>query len=52
MPVSDTLISPAELAPLLEKPDIVVVDASWYLPADRRDTQAEFFGPNTGGPVF
>ena len=43
MPVSDTLISPAELAPLLGKLDIVVVDASWYLPADRRDTQAEFF---------
>ena len=52
MPVSDTLISPAELAPLLEKPDIVVVDASWYLPADRRDTQAEFFAARIPGARF
>jgi 3-mercaptopyruvate sulfurtransferase SseA len=52
MPLSDTLISPAELAPLLEKPDIVVVDASWYLPADRRDTEAEFFAARIPGARF
>ena len=52
MPVSDTLISPAELAPLIEKPDIVVVDASWYLPADRRDTQAEYVAARIPGARF
>ena len=52
MPVSDTLILPTELAPLLEKPDVVVVDASWYLPADRRDTQAEFFAARIPGARF
>ena len=52
MPLSDTLISTAELAALLEKPDIVVVDASWYLPADRRDTQDEFFAARIPGARF
>ena len=52
MLASDTLILPTELAPLLEKPDIVVVDASWYLPADRRDTQAEFFAARIPGARF
>jgi thiosulfate/3-mercaptopyruvate sulfurtransferase len=52
MPVSDTLISPAELALLSAKPDTVVVDASWYLPADRRDTQAEFFAARIPGARF
>ena len=52
MPVSDTLISPAELAPLLKRTDTVVVDASWYLPADRRDTQAEFFAARIPGARF
>ena len=72
MSVSDTLISPAQLAHLLETPasdrperarperakperpgsDTVVLDASWYLPADRRDTQAEFFAARIPGARF
>ena len=62
MSVSDTLISPAQLAHLLEQVtdresqerarEIVVVDASWYLPADRRDTQAEFFAARIPGARF
>ena len=42
MPNSNTFISPLELASQLESPDIAVVDASWYLPADGRDPKAEF----------
>ena len=72
MSVSDTLISPAQLAHLLETPAsdrperarperakperprsvTVVLDASWYLPADCRDTEAEFFAARIPGARF
>ena len=52
MPDSNTFISPAELASLLESPDITVVDASWYLPADGRDPKAEFLVSRIPGAQF
>ena len=52
MPDSNTFISPAELASQLESPDITVVDASWYLPADGRDSKAEFLASRIPGAQF
>ena len=52
MPDSNTFISPAELASQLESPDTRVVDASWYLPADGRDSKAEFLASRIPGAQF
>ena len=52
MPDSDTFISPAELAPQLERSDIIVIDASWYLPAHGRDPKAEFLANRIPGAQF
>ena len=52
MPNSTTFISPAELALQLESPDVRVVDASWYLPADGRDPKAEFLASRIPGAQF
>ena len=52
MPDSNTFISPAELASQLERPDVRVVDASWYLPADGRDPKAEFLANRIPGAQF
>ena len=52
MPDSNTFISPAELASQLESPDVRVVDASWYLPADGRDPKAEFLASRIPGAQF
>ena len=52
MPDSNTFISPADLASQLESPGISVVDASWYLPADGRDPEAEFIANRIPGAQF
>ena len=52
MPESDTFISPTELASQLERSDLNVVDASWYLPADGRDPRAEFLSSRVPGAQF
>ena len=52
MPDWKTFISPTELASQLESPDIAVVDASWYLPADGRDPKAEFLASRIPGAQF
>ncbi len=36
----------------LNAPDVVVVDASWYLPAQNRDAKAEFAAGHIPGAVF
>ena len=46
------LIKPAELADLLDKPNVSVVDASWYLPAQGREAKAEFEAAHVPGAVF
>ena len=36
-----TFISAQALSAKLGRPDVVVLDASWYLPGDQRDPQQE-----------
>lgn len=54
MPTSrDSLfVSPAWLAAHLGAPDIVVVDASWHMPAAGRDAYAEYLEGHIPGAVF
>jgi thiosulfate/3-mercaptopyruvate sulfurtransferase len=40
------------LAGELSKPDVVVVDASFYLPAQKRDAKAEYLAAHIPGAVF
>lgn len=49
---SPLLISPEALAPLLGRPGVSVVDASWYLPAQGRAALAEFEAEHVPGAVF
>ncbi|MEO9787737.1 MAG: rhodanese-like domain-containing protein, partial [Aurantimonas coralicida] len=46
------LISPDELAGHLGKPGLSVVDASWYLPAQKRLAEPEFETAHIPGAVF
>lgn len=46
------LISPAALGERLGSPGLSVVDASWYLPAQNRNAQAEFAAGHVPGAVF
>jgi thiosulfate/3-mercaptopyruvate sulfurtransferase len=45
------LVSTAWLAERLDAPDLVVVDASWYLPAMNRDAEAEYLAGHIPGAV-
>jgi thiosulfate/3-mercaptopyruvate sulfurtransferase len=49
---SKWLRSPAWLAGELGKPNVVVVDASFYLPAQKRDAKAEYLAAHIPGAVF
>jgi thiosulfate/3-mercaptopyruvate sulfurtransferase len=51
-PAQDPLVSTAWLAERLDAPDIKIVDASWYLPAEARDPKAEFAAAHIPGAVF
>jgi thiosulfate/3-mercaptopyruvate sulfurtransferase len=46
------LISPADLSRLLGQPNVSVVDASWYLPAQGRQARSEFDAAHVPGAVF
>lgn len=46
------LISPADLSQLIGQPNISVVDASWYLPAQGRQARPEFEAAHVPGAVF
>jgi thiosulfate/3-mercaptopyruvate sulfurtransferase len=48
----DPLVSTDWLAQHLEAPDIRLVDASWYLPAEDRDAKAEYAAAHIAGAVF
>lgn len=48
----DPMVSTAWLAERLDAPDIRVVDASWYLPAEGRDSKAEYAAAHIPGAVF
>ena len=46
------MIEADELASLLGKPGISILDASWYLPSDKRDTRAEYLAAHIPGAAF
>jgi thiosulfate/3-mercaptopyruvate sulfurtransferase len=46
------IVSTDWLAGQINSPDIRVVDASWYLPASRRDPRAEFLAAHIPGAVY
>jgi thiosulfate/3-mercaptopyruvate sulfurtransferase len=46
------LVSSAWLADHLGEPGLIVVDASWYLPAMHRDPRAEYLAGHIPGAVF
>ena len=48
----DPLVSTAWLAERLDAPDIRVVDASWWLPAEARDAKGEYAAVHIPGAVF
>jgi len=50
--MADTpLVSTDWLAEHLESPDIAIIDASWYMPADARDTYSEYLAEHIPGAV-
>ena len=51
-PASKNLVTTDWLAARLGKPDISVVDGSFYLPALKRDAKAEFLAAHIAGAVF
>ncbi len=48
----DALISTAWLAEHLDDDELVVVDGSWYLPAEKRDPKAEYAEAHIPGAVY
>jgi len=51
-PASKNLVTTDWLATRLGKPDIAIVDGSFYLPALKRDAKAEFLAAHIPGAVF
>lgn len=49
---SDALVSTDWLAEHLEAPDVRVIDASWHMPAAKRDPRAEYEAQHIPGAVF
>lgn len=47
-----TLVSTAWLGAHLKNPDLRIIDASWYLPADGRDPKAEYAAAHIPGARF
>lgn len=50
--MSDPFVSTEWLAENLGAPDLVIVDASWYLPNANRDPKAEYLAAHIPGAVF
>lgn len=50
--MTDPLVSTAWLADRLDDPDLRIVDASWWMPAENRSGQAEFLEAHIPGAVF
>src|SRR3954452_14020123 len=51
-PASKNLVTTDWLATHLGKPDIAIVDGSFYLPAQKRDAKAEYLAAHIPGAVF
>ena len=47
-----TFISAQALSAKLGRSDVVVLDASWYLPGDQRDPQQEYLDQHIPGARF
>jgi thiosulfate/3-mercaptopyruvate sulfurtransferase len=52
MPASNTFVTAEWLEAERNKPDLVIVDASWYLPAMKRDGRAEYHAAHIPGAVY
>ena len=50
--MTEYLVTTDWLASHLEAPDIVVLDASWHLPTERRNPHAEFLAGHIPGALF
>jgi thiosulfate/3-mercaptopyruvate sulfurtransferase len=50
--MTDLLVSPGWLRERLGDPNLRIVDASWYLPAQNRDAKAEFLAGHIPGAAF
>lgn len=50
--MSDPLVSAAWLAEHLDDPSVIVIDASWHMPAAARDAGAEYAAGHIPGAVF
>lgn len=50
--MTSPLISADALPGLLGDPKLVVLDASWYMPGDKRDTKAEYLAGHIPGAAF
>lgn len=50
--VATELVSPLWLMERLHAPDLVVLDASWYMPGTPRDPKAEYAAAHIPGAVF
>ncbi|HXQ10736.1 MAG TPA: 3-mercaptopyruvate sulfurtransferase [Caulobacteraceae bacterium] len=51
-PFPDPIVSTAELAERLGTDDLVVIDATWFMPATPRDARAEYAEQQIPGAVF
>lgn len=49
---AEALISTDELQTILGQPDVKVVDASWYMPAEKRDPHKEYAEAHIPGAVY
>ena len=51
-PAQDPMVSTSWLSERLDEPDVVVIDATWYLPGDPRNARAEHAARHIPGAVF
>jgi len=47
-----SLIETEELARELHAPDLVILDASWHMPAEARNARAEYLAEHIPGALF